>query len=362
MSSSHNPTTVVTTPPWAKDEPPTPRTSLSGHADRPSNDRRLSDNTNDSEDTLSRWLSFARPHTPNAVPSSHGQHASSSKSSNPRTMSWLASPSTLKDIAAFSRRDKRSTLGDKEAQNVQTSSEAGPPNSAGLTSSLESPWIPHARGLGSQHNLSEENAYEPGHLEDAVREIQGKGFRNFALINPYAPLLFRFINMSLTSSALGIAVHIRRTELANNTLGALGSSCSVVIIFAPLTLVHVLVAIYLEYFGRPVGLWATSAKLAYTLFETFFICAWSAALSLCFDNYFTSLIPCAPASSISWFSQIPRPSIQLSALSTDDSLCNDQVALICLVGFSLLTYCINLIISLFRIFEKVKYHSNLSLK
>src|SRR5258708_6428250 len=51
-------------------------------------------------------------------------------------------------------------------------------------------------------------------------------------------------------------------------------------------------ALKLEYFGRPVGLWQTSGKLAHTLSEVLFICAWSAALSLCFDNFFTSLIPC----------------------------------------------------------------------
>jgi len=142
-------------------------------------------------------------------------------------------------------------------------------------------------------------------------------------------------------------------------LGAIGSSPIVVIIFAPLTLVHVLVAIYLEYFGRPVGLWRTSAKLAHTLSETLFICAWSAALSLCFDNFFTSPIPCASPSSISWYSQLPRPPPPPSLeTSVGHEICGDQVALICLVAFGLLTYCFNLIISLFRIMEKVKIRSD----
>ncbi|KAJ3570249.1 hypothetical protein NP233_g4521 [Leucocoprinus birnbaumii] len=90
-------------------------------------------------------------------------------------------------------------------------------------------------------------------------------------------------------------------------MGAVGSSPTVVIIFAPLTLLHVMAAIYLEYFGRPVGLWQTSRKLAHTLSEVLFICAWSAALSLSFDNYFTSLVPCAPPSAISWYNEMPRP-------------------------------------------------------
>ena len=118
----------------------------------------------------------------------------------------------------------------------------------------------------------------------------------------------------------------------------------------------------LEYFGRPLGLWRTSMKLAHTLSETLFICAWSAALSLTFDNFFTAIIGCAPPSSISWYNQITRPipDLPIGRSSNEggpaDTLCDDQLALICLVGVGLIMYCTNLIISLFRIFEKVKYH------
>lgn len=136
---------------------------------------------------------------------------------------------------------------------------------------------------------------------------------------------------------------------------------TLVIIFAPLTLVHVMVAIYLEYFGRPLGLWHTSSKLTHTLLEVLFICAWSAALSLSFDNYFTSLIPCAAATSTAWYNQIPRSPSPIKDLGRNeggpgDRMCDDQVVLVSLVGVGLIMYCINLIISLFRIFEKVKYH------
>jgi hypothetical protein len=162
---------------------------------------------------------------------------------------------------------------------------------------------------------------------------------------------------------------------------------TLVIIFAPLTLVHVLAAIYvktphllstwipfissiplwqLEYFGRPLGLWRTSHKLAHTLFETTFICAWSAALSLCFDNFFTSYVPCASISSIKWYNELPRPA---SPISDDvvlgrhkggvgDQICDDQLVLIVLVGIGLIMYCTNLVISLFRIFERVKGHKH----
>lgn len=116
----------------------------------------------------------------------------------------------------------------------------------------------------------------------------------------------------------------------------------------------------LEYFGRPLGLWRTSAKLAHTLLEVLFICAWSAALSLCFDNFFTSLIPCASASASSWYNKLPRPSYDIPIFegSLGDEICDQQLALICLVGVGLIAYCSNLVISLYRVFEKVKYHSH----
>ena len=148
-----------------------------------------------------------------------------------------------------------------------------------------------------------------------------------------------------------------------------------VIIFAPLTLVHVMLSIYvitasrsfsaytdtdpdlvaqLEYFGRPLGLWHTSGKLAHTLLETLFICAWSAALSLCFDNYFTSVIPCSEDGN-EWYNELPPPPTIPDVGSVGPRICNNQLALICLVGFGLIMYCMSLIISLYRIFEKVKY-------
>jgi hypothetical protein len=114
----------------------------------------------------------------------------------------------------------------------------------------------------------------------------------------------------------------------------------------------------LEYLGRPLGLWRTSAKLTHTLSEVLFICAWSAALSLCFDNFFTSLVPCASSSRTSWYNELPRPPSNIPSFegSTGDQICDDQLALIFLVGVGLTMYCTNLVISLFRIFEKVKYH------
>ncbi|KAI0257599.1 hypothetical protein BJV78DRAFT_1079218, partial [Lactifluus subvellereus] len=235
------------------------------------------------------------------------------------------------------------------------------------TPGWESPWV--ARPLES---LSHRNIYEQLHNGGSTEEQLPDGSitdeswwprtrkraRAYLLNNPHVPLLFRFINITFTTAALAIAIRIRRVEKRNNATGILGSSPTLVVIFAPLTLVHVMVAIYLEYFGRPLGLWRTSAKLAHTLLEVLFVCAWSAALSLCFDNFFTTPIPCASPSDVSWYSTLPWPPSPFgdNRGTAGESLCDDQLALICLVGIGLLMYCFSLVISLYRIFEKVKYH------
>ncbi|KAL5631753.1 hypothetical protein ACGC1H_007305 [Rhizoctonia solani] len=188
---------------------------------------------------------------------------------------------------------------------------------------------------------------------------------NFLLYQVYVPLLFRLLNISLTSSTLALAVHMRKVELGLSILGSIGSSPTLVIIFGPPTLIHVLIAIYAEYFGKPLGLWQTSSKLFHTLAETLFICMWSASLSLCLDNYLTAPIKCAPPSATRWWTHL-QPSLSLDPLThlpegqaIRTELCSCQRALIALVVFGLLSYIANLVISLFRIFEKVKSTSGL---
>lgn len=365
MSSSllRKPAAVVTTPPWAKDEPPTPDVGYSGQVDSLPYDRRNADNAsyNTDKGDSSRWWSFTPSRAGGPSAAANNRPVTSQGTMKNRSMSWLTSPSILRDAAALARKDKQKVTDEKDGSNSHTPVQSPDTDRMALV---------HRTTSSPQRPLSQESFYD--YREEIVNRIQEdecnaqstrkKRFGNFILVNTYVPLFFRFINITLTSAALGIATRIRQIEMHNQMLGILGSSSMVVIIFAPLTLIHVLVAVYLEYFGRPVGLWKTSAKLTHTLSETLFICAWSAALSLCFDNFFTSSIPCAPSSSISWYSQLHRAQSSIPSIegSIGDQLCDSQVALICLVAFGLLTYCINLIISLFRIFEKVKYRSDMS--
>lgn len=95
-----------------------------------------------------------------------------------------------------------------------------------------------------------------------VWQRRRKKLRTFILNSAYVPLvrssslhvsvlimlaqLFRCINISFTTAALGMAIRIRILERRFHVMGAVGSSPTLVIIFAPLTLVHVMFAIYVR--------------------------------------------------------------------------------------------------------------------
>ncbi|TFY71050.1 hypothetical protein EVG20_g1943, partial [Dentipellis fragilis] len=379
---------VVTVPPWARDEPPSPTDTIHlappspGGSHNPSEARRSdaisyqSSSGHPTSDHL-RWWAFNRTRPRSDTGASDvppppplerkgisvieqlGRHAwkSSSNSQDETVVEKEAGPSTShpKDWG------------------LRLSMPTPPPAPFTLAQShtpgWDSPWTArpantHLSGiyeqLGNVRNGSVDDKDSGASNLSRWARIKKRG-RAYLLHNTYVPLLFRFINITFTTAALAIAIRIRLLESAHGVMGALGSSPTLVVIFAPLTLVHVMMAIYLEYFGKPLGLWKTSGKLAHTLFEVLFVCAWSAAFSLCFDNFFTSLIPCASPSAVSWYSNLPRPDSPIGDIGRGenglgDLLCDDQVALICLVGIGLLMYCFNLIISLYRIFEKVKIH------
>ncbi|PCH33820.1 hypothetical protein WOLCODRAFT_112587 [Wolfiporia cocos MD-104 SS10] len=389
--------TVVTAPPWARDEPPSPTERDPNHARssesvRQPTEYRLSDvasyqSSVPDDPGPSRWWAFTRhratpsqsvPLTGNPSPSRRGLREWDRSLSIP----WLSashhqrSPEGSPSTARAHDPDRSRPLEEPipaDPLNAHVPFRESSPHTIAqnVTPGWDTPWSVRPPDLVSRAHHARDDISElaPVGSQQADNEADNeklstwarrkKHIRTYMIYNPYVPLLFRFVNIAFTTTALAIAIRIRIVERKNSVTGAVGSSPTLVIIFASLTLVHVMIAIYVEYFGRPVGLWRTSGKLAYTLIEVVFICAWSAAFALSFDNFFTSLIPCAAASSISWYNDLPRPSIPGltgSEGTVGDTLCDDQLALICLVGIGLLMYCFNLVISLFRIFERVKYH------
>ncbi|KIY62430.1 hypothetical protein CYLTODRAFT_361491 [Cylindrobasidium torrendii FP15055 ss-10] len=372
---------VVTEPPWARDEPPSPTDDATAVADdhpfhrpesRPSDVGSLSSSV-----PPSRWWAFTlpRPREHNANSSAPEEHR---KSTAHTLKDWLPSTPSVpfREGSSFARGGpKAPTMSERRAIALSIEMPPPPPSltlAQTQTPGWETPWTsrPAAQGPRHRHHDEEEDDIEEEDsdqvsLTDTATNIstwqrRKKRIRSFILTNVYVPLLFRFINITFSAAALGLAIRVRAREKQHNIMGAVGSSPTLVIIFAPLTILHVLIAIYLEYFGRPLGLWRTSGKLAHTLLDVLFICMWSSALSLCFDNFFSSLIPCTSVSATSWYNELPRPPSNLPTFegSIGDAICDSQLALICLVAMGLVMYCINLVISLFRIFEKVKYHPN----
>ncbi|TBU61984.1 hypothetical protein BD310DRAFT_919379 [Dichomitus squalens] len=388
---------INTAPPWARDEPPSPNENEPSagsrfahlNATRPSDASSFQSSSAAAPEDPgpSRWWAFTRhrPTDSGSIPLSPSLQRARRPRDGSRSMSipWLTASVLRRSQEDQEEGGSPSTLRGEPEQDASSNSGATPrlsnrsrlridmpPNNAPFTFTLaqnrtpgwETPWTSAHPNNASSMDGQMHHEGGSGHDDEKLTSWQRrrKRLRAYMLYNVYVPLLFRICNIALTTAALAIAIRIRIIEQHARVTGALGPSPTVVIIFASLTLVHVMIAIYLEYFGRPLGLWHTSWKLAYTLLEVVFICAWSSALALSFDGFFTSLIPCTSPSSISWYSQLPRPTLPNGVNGFEggvgDTLCDDQVALICLVGVGLLMYCFNLFISLFRIFEKVKYH------
>ncbi|KAG1757452.1 hypothetical protein EDB19DRAFT_1866573 [Suillus lakei] len=354
--------TVVTAPPWAQDEPPSPIDDDHHLYDQKPSDLAASRSSLGGvngtwSEHQSPWGTFARSREPQGESSGQAAGKIGAAYKNRPPLSSYINPQSCNEL-----RSQTASPLEKEALHLHAESSTPFTLSCNKTPGWDTPWEPTRDFATNDYShfgmAGDRSDNESGDRSNSERSRK-KRFRAFILTNIYVPLLFRFINITFTTAALAVAIRIRITELQDGVMGIVGSSPTLVIIFAPLTLVHVMVAIYLEYFGRPMGLWRTSAKLAHTLLEVCFICAWSAAFSLCFDNFFTSLVPCASTSSIAWYDELRRPELTLPNLKdgVGNTLCDYQLALICLVGVGLVTYCINIVISLFRIFEKVKSYA-----
>lgn len=361
--------TVVTAPPWARDEPPSPveeHDSLSA----PSHEsvRRPFDAASyqSTDPGPSRWWTFTlpRPQRTNTLEKDVLSDVKTDLRGNPLKDRLNSRRSGSGDNATPKNTEPKENSHSGWGLNIDLPRSPGKPFTLAHTQSpgWDTPWsarlptsVTRANGNGNAYNelVVEEHHQKEDHEQNPWKQRR-KVLRNFLLTNSYVPLLFRFVNITFTTSALAVAIRIRAMEMSHHVRGAVGSSPVLVIIFAPLTLAHVMIAIYLEYFGRPLGLWRTSAKLAHTLLETLFICAWSAALSLCFDNYFTSVIPCSEEGK-EWYNELPPPPTIPDVGVIGPKICTSQLALISLVFIGLVMYCMSLIISLYRIFEKVKY-------
>lgn len=171
--------------------------------------------------------------------------------------------------------------------------------------------------------------------------------------------------------------------------GVIGPSTTLIIAYACLTIVHAMTAIYKEYFGRPIGLWALRSKMLWVCLDLLFIALWSSATSLAINDYINTPLDCTPMTP--WwtsgsdyynyqYSYHPRrlapggaggisvangdaPSVLAPDLGISDAvlasskvahICERQIGCFTVAILALLLYCGNMILSLFRIFETVR--------
>ncbi|KAH8918229.1 hypothetical protein BT69DRAFT_1338355 [Atractiella rhizophila] len=202
----------------------------------------------------------------------------------------------------------------------------------------------------------------PGHLtgdtSHYIRDLLNrrtikKKVVDFLLHSVFAPLFFRLLNLSFTACVLGLAIRVLVVENQHNIRGIIGTSTTLALIIAPLTLCHILGSVYLEYFGRPIGIWSVRLKMTHTLIDLVFIVLWSSELSLAFDDYFSTSLECT-----TW---TPNPRFQSTATvdvevptHVQDILCDSQGALVALVFGGMVLYIAVLVVSLFRIFNQVR--------
>ncbi|TIA72053.1 hypothetical protein E3P91_02172 [Wallemia ichthyophaga] len=235
-------------------------------------------------------------------------------------------------------------------------------------SSFDDSFIERPSTSSQQHpTLRSHNRLAKKELDNAAlyrrrklgRRTKKDKLRKFLLHSAYVPLLFRSLNLGFTTATLAVCIRLRLLEGRHGVVGISGAGAIIGIIFAPMTLTHVMVSIYLEYFyGRPIGIWGIRSKMAHTLLDLVFICFWSAELSLVFDNYFTSLLSCSTKSA--WWSNVTQANERTTDSLINEieqgTMCNYLGALIGLVFVGMVLYLVNLIVSLYRIYERVRLH------
>ena len=190
-------------------------------------------------------------------------------------------------------------------------------------------------------------------------------------------IYIRLVNLGMAATLLGLAITIRLLLIDLDIDGVIGPSTTLIIAYACLTIVHVLMAIYKEYFGRPIGLWGLRSKMLWVCLDLLFIALWSSATTLAINDYINTPLDCTPMTP--WwtsgseyynyqYSYHPQRLTATTATSSRDlqitdelraspqvkHICERQIGCFTVAILCLLLYCGNMILSLFRIFETVR--------
>lgn len=264
--------------------------------------------------------------------------------------SWLSRTSRRRSSRDMEKRDYHRKMSQHLNMRLPAAPKVFSMNQT-TTPGWSTPWTPFRR------ERTQNDLLDPFELTQQQTERQSKRsrFAKFILENPFSPLFIRTINLCLIATTLGLAAHIRVQETQHDAIGIMGSSTLFAVVVAPFAIVHIFITLYIEYFGRPIGLWRISKKMFYTLTELIFICLYSAILALVFGDLFTSSLECTSWTPYRRYNLPPPTTVGNANVdgTVADSICQQQIAQVVVVFLSVIFYIIVLVISLWRIFAKV---------
>lgn len=164
-------------------------------------------------------------------------------------------------------------------------------------------------------------------------------------INSYFPLFFRLISLSLTTVALGLSIKLV-VSTHNNHVNQQPSPLMALIVQA-IAIVYLVYITYDEFTSQPLGLRNPREKIKLILLDLVFIIFSSANLSLSFQSIYDSRWVCAA-------------NLYPGDLLSNPRMCKHVKALTAFLLVTLIVWCINFSISVFRIVHVVSYTRNKS--
>lgn len=132
--------------------------------------------------------------------------------------------------------------------------------------------------------------------ETGSKALWRKRLRRVVFLDARVTIYIRLLNLAVVLACLGLAVTIRIDLDRLRLPGVLGPSTTINIAFSALTSLHVLLAIYREYFGRPIGLWALRSKMLWVCLDLLFVALWSSSVSLSTNDYAGTPLQCTKGS------------------------------------------------------------------
>ncbi|KAJ9103837.1 hypothetical protein QFC21_002299 [Naganishia friedmannii] len=178
--------------------------------------------------------------------------------------------------------------------------------------------------------------------------------RKYFIFDARSTLYLRLATLVGIATSLGLGAKLFSLENAGHLDGILGSAPILSISYGSVSAIHCLVVMYREAFGKPIGLWGLRSKMTWVCLDLFFIALWSSCLSLTISDYMSSPLQCSSLNP--WWTTgtytITLPEV-ITKSHQKDKMCDRQAALIGFVLFTLIMYVINMVISLFRIFERL---------